>query len=129
MIIVKLEYKFSENAEYNNIPIRQNSGFLSETSSKTRAGTIFLAEVSAYIPNMDDSKTGIVDTLNHNPAIYRVRDASGHYHTIGNDQEKALFTSVKKIGPNPGVAFGWDIKITCPTVAGSVISEIPSFNS
>ena len=123
MIILALDYKLSKTGEYINIPIRKYSGSFVEPSSETRAGILFTAEVSAYIPNLDDTKNATIDLLTHRPAIYRVKDASGHYHVIGNDAELAKLTSTKKIGPTPGTFYGWDIKITCVTVAGSQMSS------
>jgi hypothetical protein len=112
MIIKTLEYKFAENGTYASISFRQNSGFFQETPQQTRAGILHLAEISAYIPVIDDTKNSMVDELNIRKAIFRVLDTSDHYHEIGSDIEPATFTAVKKIGPTPGVAYGWDIKIT-----------------
>ena len=123
MIILEIAYKFSEAEQYINIPLSKYSGTFLEPSSQTRAGIIFTAEVSAYIPNLDDTKKATIDLLTHHPAIYRVKDARGHYHVIGNNNELAHLTSTKKIGPTPGTVYGWDIKITCVTVAGSQMSS------
>jgi len=123
MIILELDYKLTEADQYINIPIRKYSGFFQEPSSDTRAGILFTAEVSAYIPNLDDTKKTTIDLLTHRPAIYRVKDALGYYHIIGNNIELAHLASTKKIGPTPGTVYGWDIKITCVTVAGSQMSS------
>jgi len=112
MIIKTLEYKFTENGTYAPITFRQNSGFFQETPQQTKAGILHLAEITAYIPVIDDTKNSLVDSLNIRKAIFRVLDTSGYYHEVGTDAEPATFTAVKKIGPSPGVAYGWDIKIT-----------------
>jgi len=123
MIIKTLEYKLTEAGTYVSIPFRQNSGFFQETPQETRAGIIHLAEISAYIPVIDDTKNTLVDELNLRKAIFRVLDTSGYYHEVGSDTEPATFVAVKKIGPTPGVAYGWDIKITRLSTSPSQMSS------
>ncbi len=123
MIIIALEYKFTENGIYVSVPIRQTSGLMVEKPEQTSAGILVTSEITAYMPVIDEIKNVLVDQLNRRPAIYRVKDASGHYHEIGSDAEPATFTGSKKIGPNPGVAYGWDIKIACVSQAGAKMSS------
>lgn len=123
MIIKTLEYKFTENGTYVTIPFRQGSGFFQETPQETRAGIIHLAEISAYIPVIDDTKNTTVEELNLRKAIFRVLDTSGYYHEVGSDAEPATFMGSKKIGPAPGVAYGWEVKITRLSIHSAKMSS------
>ncbi len=123
MIILALDYKFTENGTWVPIPIQQYSGSFVEQPEQTDAGILMSAEVTAYMPVIDDTKNAMVGQLNRRPAIFRVTDACNHYFEIGSDAELAVFSGSEKIGPNPGVAYGWDIKITCLSVLGAKMSS------
>lgn len=122
MIIKTLEYKLTESGSFSPIPIRQYSGTFNEPSVDTDAGKLYSPEITAYIPHITEANEAIVKLLNDRPAIYRVTDTKGVVQVIGNDNEKLRFASNKKIGPTPGIAHGWDIKITGSVVEGSVVT-------
>lgn len=126
MIILEISYKFLESAEFSAISFSQGSALLKETTAETRAGKVSNIDVTAYVPHLNAENDAIIQSLNIRPAIYRLKDASGYYHIIGSNAEPAKFTSTKKIGPNPGVAYGWDITITCNSTTGS---QMQSFSS
>lgn len=126
MIIKSLEYKFTENGSYSPITIRQGSGYFQEDIKQTRAGVLFTAEITAYVPVIDETKQELIDSLVRRPAIFRIQDPEGLEYIIGTDDEPATFTAIKKLGPTPGVAYGWDIKITCLSVLGSEMSSFIS---
>ena len=113
MIIKSIEYKFTENGSYSDITFRQGSAFYQETPQRVPAGLLYLTEVTAYIPVLDETKQAYITSLVQQSAIFRLQDASGLYFEVGTDAEPAIFTANKKIGPTPGVAYGWDIKISC----------------
>jgi len=126
MIITSLDYRFAENESYVNMPFRQNSALFKETPQKTDAGTLFLTEITAYTPVIDETKQAAMLAANYRPIIFRISDADGNYHLIGSDAEPATFSASKRIGPTPGTAYGWDIKITCLSVTASEMSSFIS---
>lgn len=126
MIITTIEYKFAESESYVNLPFRQNSALFQETPQKTDAGIIYLTELTFYIAVIDEMKQAAMIAANYRPTIYRIADTEGFYHEIGSNAEPAIFAASKRIGPTPGVAYGWDVKISCLSVAAA---EIASFIS
>ena len=50
MIILALDYKFTENGTWVPIPIQQYSGSFVEQPEQTDAGILMSAEVTAYMP-------------------------------------------------------------------------------
>lgn len=126
MIITTIEYKFAENESYVNLPFRQNSALFQETPQKTAAGILYLTELTFYIAVIDEMKQAAMISRNYRPLIYRISDTEGFYHEIGSDTEPATFAASKRIGPTPGVAYGWDVKITCLSTAPA---EMASFIS
>jgi len=126
MIITTIEYKFAESEAYVNLPFRQNSALFQETPKKTAAGTLYLSELTAYIAVIDETKQAAMIAANYRPTIWRIADTEGFYHEIGSNAEPATFSASKRIGPTPGVAYGWDIKITC---ISTVPAEMSSFIS
>jgi hypothetical protein len=125
MIITIIEYKFAENENFVNLPFRQSSALFQETPQKTAAGILYLSELSFYIAVIDELKQAAMIAANYRPVIFRITDSEGLSTEIGSDAEPAVFTASKRIGPTPGVAYGWDIKITClSTTPGEMSSFI-----
>lgn len=126
MIVKTLKYKFSESdPSWSSIPIQQNSGTFVENSQDTEAGKLFITEIAVYIPHITSANDAIVNKLNERLAIYQVTDTKDNTYIIGNDTEKGRALSSKKIGPAPGIAHGYDLKITCSSIK-EVITTYPA---
>lgn len=126
MIIKTIEYKFTESATFAPLTLRQGSALFQETPQQTNAGTLYLAEVSAYMPRINATAQAELTLLNNRPAIFQLTDTEGFLHTLGTNAEPATFSASKRIGPTPGVAYGYNIKITCLSVAGSKMTSFIS---
>ena len=126
MIVKTLKYKFSESdPSWSSIPIRQNSGTFVENSQDTEAGKLYVTEIVVYVPHINASNDAIINQINERPAMYQVTDTKDNTYVIGNDTEKGRVLTAKKIGPAPGIAHGYDLKITCSSIK-EVVTTYPA---
>lgn len=115
MIIIKLAYKILGGSTFVDLPVRMYSTSLNENVQSTPNGTLSSSELTSYIPVISPEQTELLKQLAGSPAIYQATDAFQNIHLLGNDLEPASLSFTKRIEKNPGIAHGYDIKISCNT--------------
>lgn len=111
MIIKKLEFKFSEDGDYQSIPITGYSCSFNEDCTQTAHGLLYTDDVSAYSPLLSPSQSDVFHAIAARRAIFRITDNAGHAFIIGSNDIKAPLSFDKLNEGSPGKKYGYKLKI------------------
>lgn len=124
MLIKELSYKLNEYAEPVQLPIQNQSGIFKENAKPVRQGTLFVTEITGYIPKVTPERDAELKTLVELGAIFEAKDAEDNLYIVGTDELKASLELDKKNEGKAGSKFGYDLKITWNSANGA---EFKSF--
>lgn len=112
-VITKIEYKRTGEAGFTQLDIIPFSGKFSETQEDTNAGIIFSAAANFKMAKIEPDTDSLLNTLTGRQASFKITDANGTVHTVGDTIYRARFYFDKRADGNPGSFNGYECRITC----------------
>ncbi|HNX87691.1 MAG TPA: hypothetical protein PKH58_01300 [Paludibacteraceae bacterium] len=119
MIITSLSYALSSSGSWIELPVQGHSGSINEKNVTTEEGLVSETEVNAYIAGLSHANDMMLGYLTRRKAMYRAADADGRYHYIGTVDFGASLEIEQRLDGSPGTKYGYNIRITCRSVAGT----------
>lgn len=121
-VIVKIEYRLIEDQEFQVLKSILYSARLEENIDRTRAGNLHQSKINFNISKICAENELVLIPLKNRKAQFRITDANGVVHLVGNDQFPARLSYRKSESGTPGSFNGYRCQVSCSSPEGSSVS-------
>lgn len=111
-VITKIEYQLNTGGVFTEIDMIPHSGNFTEPSEETDPGTIFNFASAFKIAEVKPETDTLLNGITGRRATFRITDANGRVHTVGDGQYRARFAFTRRVDGTPGSFNGYDCHIT-----------------
>lgn len=111
-VIVKVEYQPKGEIEFITLNIIPHSGNFVESSEETPAGIVYSAKAVFKIAEVNPSTDIILNDRIGKGETFRITDANGRVHTMGDQYGRSRFLTTRSIDGGPGTFNGYECQLT-----------------
>jgi hypothetical protein len=121
-VIIKIEFKPNTGSVYQEINMIPHTGNFSEPVEETEAGNVFSFSSGFKIAEVKPDTDTLLNSITGRRATFRITDANGKVHTVGDGSYRARFSFTRLIDGTPGSFNGYACQITrkAPTAVPTV---------